>query len=133
MLAGLIFAATFCLYAFLPTIMTVTQRLVEPRMRATAAAIHAFGQTCFGLGIGSAFLGFMSDWLAKVNYGASYVSDCLVAGKVSVGAACSAAAGTGLQQALLLLGLFLLVAIYCYWFAARSIAGEIAVIEETAE
>tara|TARA_R110000824_G_scaffold323333_1_gene510265 strand:- start:12 stop:1337 length:1326 start_codon:yes stop_codon:yes gene_type:complete len=133
LLAGLIFAATFCLYAFLPTIMTVTQRLVQPRMRATAAAIHAFGQTCFGLGIGSAFLGFMSDWLAKVNYGASYVGDCLVAGKTSVGATCSAAAGTGLQQALLLLGLFLLIAIYCYWLAARSIAGEIAAIEETAE
>ena len=40
-MAVLLFAATFCLYAFLPTIMTVTQRLVEPRMRATAAAMAA--------------------------------------------------------------------------------------------
>jgi predicted MFS family arabinose efflux permease len=133
LLAGLIFAATFCLYAFLPTIMTVTQRLVEPRMRATAAAIHAFGQTCFGLGIGSAFLGFMSDWLAKANYGAAYAGDCLIARKGTASAICSAAAGTGLQQALLLLGLFLLIAIYCYWLAARSIAEEIAALEEAPE
>ncbi|WP_422342794.1 spinster family MFS transporter [Parasphingorhabdus sp.] len=130
MLAALVFASTFCLYAFLPTIMTVTQRIVEPRMRATAAAIHAFGQTCFGLGIGSAFLGFMSDWLAKLSYGSSYGEECLVAGNVSVGAACSEAAGTGLQQALLLLGLFLVLAIFCYWLASRSIAGEIAAIEK---
>lgn len=129
MLAGLIFAATFCLYAFLPTIMTVTQRLVEPRMRATAAAIHAFGQTCFGLGLGSAFLGFMSDWLAKSNYGAAYKDDCLIAGAEKLSADCAAAGGTGLQQALLLLGLFLLLAILCYWLASRSIADEIAVME----
>ncbi len=128
-LAGLLFAATFSLYAFLPTIMTVTQRLVEPRMRATASAIHAFGQTVFGLGLGSAFLGAMSDWLARRIYGAGYAQACLAAkGKVP-SASCGVASGTGLQQALLLLGLFLLAAIACYWIAARSIAGEIAAIE----
>ena len=126
----LLFGATFCLYGFLPTIMTVTQRLVEPRMRATAAAIHAFGQTCFGLGVGSAFLGWMSDWLASRSYGLSYAADCLVRNAGAPSTACGAASGTGLQQALLLLGLFLLVAILFYWIAARSIAGEIAKMEE---
>lgn len=129
LMAGMLFAATFSLYAFLPTIMTVTQRLVEPRMRATASAIHAFGQTVFGLGLGSAFLGWMSDWLARSAYGAGYAEACLTAGRQAPTALCSAAAGTGLQQALLLLGLFLLVAIACYAVAARSIAGEIAAIE----
>ncbi len=128
-LAVLIFAATFCLYAFLPTIMTVTQRLVEPRMRATAAAIHAFGQTVFGLGLGSAFLGLMSDWLARRAYGAEYVADCFAAKDGIPDALCSAASGTGLQQALMLLGLFLLLAIASYWVAARSIAVEIAAVE----
>jgi predicted MFS family arabinose efflux permease len=125
-MAGLLFAATFCLYAFLPAIMTVTQRLVEPRMRATAAAIHAFGQTVFGLGAGSAFLGLMSDRLAGWHYGSGYKSECLI-GKAS--AACAAASGTGLQQALLLLGLFLLLAIGCYRIAARAIGAEIDAIE----
>ncbi len=127
-MAVLLFGSTFCLYAFLPTIMTVTQRLVEPRMRATAAAIHAFGQTVFGLGLGSAFLGYMSDVMATTRYGTRYAQECMGSGAV-VTSACAEAAGTGLQQALLLLGLFLLLAIFCYWLAARSIAGEIAVIE----
>jgi hypothetical protein len=127
-MAGLLFAATFSLYASLPAIMTVTQRLVEPRMRATAAAVHAFGQTVFGLGLGSGFLGLMSDWLARRAYGAGYSQLCLTKGQVP-SALCRMASGTGLQQALLLLGLFLLLAIACYWVAARHIAGEIAAIE----
>ena len=129
-MAGLLFAATFSLYAFLPTIMTVTQRLVAPRMRATASAIHAFGQTVFGLGMGSAFLGWMSDWLARRAFGAGYAEVCLSAKRQAPTALCQAASGTGLQQALLLLGLFLLLAMACYWIAARSIAREIAAIEE---
>ncbi len=131
-MAVLLFASTFCLYAFLPTIMTVTQRLVEPRMRATAAAIHAFGQTAFGLGLGSAFLGYMSDVLATARYGQQYAREC-IGGGASASASCAEAAGTGLQQALLMLGLFLLLAIVCYWLAARSIAGEITVIEGEAK
>lgn len=129
LLAVLIFVSTFCLYAFLPTIMTVTQRLVEPRMRATAAAIHAFGQTCLGLGLGSAFLGFMSDWLANIAYGGAYAPDCLGRAGQAANAACAAAAGTGLQQALMMLGLFLLPAIALYWMAARTITDEIAAAE----
>lgn len=128
-LAVLLFAATFCLYAFLPMIMTVTQRLVEPRMRATAAAIHAFGQTVFGMALGAAFLGLMSDRLAERVYGAGYRAACQAAHAATPSLACSTAAGAGLQQALMLLGLFLLLAIGCYWVAARSIAGEIAAIE----
>ena len=98
-------------------------------MRATAAAIHAFGQTVFGLGLGSAFLGLMSDWLARRAYGAEYVADCFAAKDGIPDALCSAASGTGLQQALMLLGLFLLLAIASYWVAARSIAVEIAAVE----
>jgi hypothetical protein len=128
-LAGLLFAATFCLYAFLPMIMTVTQRLVVPRMRATAAAIHAFGQTVFGMALGAGFLGLMSDRLAGRAYGAGYAAACQTTKAHAPGLACSTASGTGLQQALLLLGLFLVLAIGCYWIAARSIADEIAALE----
>ena len=127
-LAGLLFAATFCLYSFLPTIMTVTQRLVEPRMRATAAAIHAFGQTVFGLGLGSAFLGLMSDWLANWHYGGDYGAACQTAA-MAPSATCAAASATGLQQAMLLLGLFLVFAIAAFWLASRAISDEIAATE----
>lgn len=128
-MTGLLFGATFCLYAFLPTIMTVTQRLVEPRMRATAAAIHAFGQTVFGLGFGSALLGWLSDRLATRAYGPAYIADCVGQGPGAPSPACEAASGAGLQQALALLGVFLLAAIATYWIAARTITGEIAAME----
>lgn len=124
-LAGLLFAATFCLYAFLPTIMTVTQRLVEPRMRATAAAIHAFAQMVFGLGIGSALLGLLSDRLARWHFVGDHRTECLT----SPSAACAAASATGLQQAMLLLGLFLVFAIAAFWLASRAISDEIAAAE----
>src|SRR3546814_4613485 len=71
---ALLFAATVCLYAFLPTIMTVTQALVEPRMRASAAALHSFGQTVAGLGIGSVLLGYLSDRLADSNFAGDYAA-----------------------------------------------------------
>ena len=128
-MAVLLFSSTFCLYAFLPTIMTVTQRLVEPRMRATAAATHAFGQTAFGLGLGSAFLGWLSDNLARNRYGEDYLRSCVDRAAGPQTPECVEAAGTGLQQGLLILGLFLIIAIVCYFLAARSIGGEIRDIE----
>lgn len=129
LMAVLLFAATFCLYAFLPTIMTVTQRLVEPRMRATAAAIHAFGQTVFGLGLGSVFLGWMSDQLARSHYGKGYAAKCLSRHAGAPSAECAAASGNGLQQALMLLSLFLVLAVASYWVASRHIENEIALRE----
>src|SRR5690606_33484327 len=128
LMAGALFIATLCLYAFLPAIMTATQRLVEPQMRATAAAIHAFGQTVFGLGLGSVLLGGISDKLAHDYYPGDYQTDCLGSGVAS--AACTAASGSGLQQAMLLVGLALAAALSLYWIAARNIRREICAIEE---
>lgn len=131
-LAVLLFAATFSLYAFLPTIMTVTQRLVEPRMRATAAALHAFGQTVFGLGIGSGLLGWVSDRLAATHFGPGYARQCL-GGPLATTVPCIAASGAGLQQAMLLLGLVLVVAIGFYALAIAAIPREIARFEGSAD
>ncbi|MBB3981968.1 MFS family permease [Sphingobium fontiphilum] len=65
-LVAFLFVATTLLYAFTPAIMTITQSLVEPSMRASAAALHAFGQTVAGLGPGSVVLGYFSDRLAAL-------------------------------------------------------------------
>ena len=84
--------------------------------------------TVFGLGLGSAFLGLMSDWLARWHYGDGYRAECLGAvGAIS--RLCKAASATGLQQAMLLLGLFLVFAIAAFWLASRTISGEIAAAE----
>lgn len=117
----LMFFAAASLNAFLPAIMTVTQRLVEPRMRASAAALHAFGQTVAGLGIGSVALGWLSDRLAAQAYGGDYRADC--AHKVVEGA-CLTASATGLQQAMLCAGAVLIGAIILYLRAAHALRRE---------
>lgn len=122
--AALMFLAAATLNAFLPAIMTVTQRLVEPRMRASAAALHSFGQTVAGLGIGSVVLGSLSDRLAAGAFDGDYRAQCL--GAATPAAECVTAAATGLQQAMLALGIVLIWAITHYFLAARALPAEIA-------
>lgn len=131
-LVGLLFCATAALYAFLPAIMTVTQSLVEPRMRASAAALHSFGQTVAGLGIGSVLLGYLSDRLAAQAFAGDYRAICLsVASDRSP--SCLEASAVGLQRAMLLAGLVLLVSIYNYLKAAQALPREISVARSAAE
>lgn len=125
LLIGLIFCATACLYACLPAIMTVTQSLVQPRMRASAAALHSFGQTVGGLGLGSVILGYLSDRLAAGAYPGNYAAICLAA-KGPPTAPCLAASATGLQHAMMALAVVLLVAIYNYWRASHALPREVA-------
>lgn len=118
----LMFFSAASLNAFLPAIMTVTQRLVEPRMRASAAALHAFGQTVAGLGIGSVALGWLSDRLAAQAYAGNYRADCLHGAAVGP---CGQASAQGLQHAMMAAGLVLLGAILLYLRAARALRREI--------
>ena len=120
-LMTLLFVATACLYAFLPTIMTVTQALVEPRMRASAAAIHSFGQTVLGLGLGSVLLGYLSDRFATANYGAGYANMCRSGPAIVQSSACQEASASGLQQAMMTIAAFLGLAIVNYLLAARAL------------
>lgn len=121
---ALMFLASAALYAFLPAIMTVTQRLVEPRMRASAAAIHAFGQTVAGLGIGSVLLGSLSDRFARSAFHGDYRATCIGKGAQPLAAGCTPASATGLQHAMLVVGLALLWAIAHYLLAARALPRE---------
>lgn len=125
LLIGLLFCATVCLYAFLPAVMTVTQSLVEPRMRASAAALHSFGQTVAGLGLGSVILGYLSDRLAAAAYSGNYAAACLVKSGAPT-PPCLAASAAGLQHAMMSISVVLLVAIYNYWRAARALPVEAA-------
>lgn len=118
----LMFCAASLLNAFLPAIMTVTQRLVEPRMRASAAALHAFGQTVAGLGIGSVTLGWLSDALASRAYGGDYRAHCTAR---SIEPACVSASAQGLQHAMMAMGVVLIAAILFYLAAARALRREV--------
>jgi hypothetical protein len=92
-------------------------------MRASAAALHAFGQTVAGLGIGSVVLGSLSDGLASRAFGGDYHARCVAAARPAAG--CMAASATGLQHALLALGVVLIWAMVHYLLAARALPGEI--------
>lgn len=118
----LMFFSAASLNAFLPAIMTVTQRLVEPRMRASAAALHAFGQTVAGLGIGSVALGWLSDRLAAQAYAGNYRGDCL---HRAVASPCNQASAQGLQHAMMAAGAVLVGAIFLYLRAGRALRREI--------
>lgn len=118
----LMFFAAGSLNAFLPAIMTVTQRLVEPRMRASAAALHAFGQTVAGLGLGSVLLGWLSDRLAAQAYAGDYQADCA---QKAVTLECSVGAAQGLQHAMMAVGVVLIAAIVLYLRAAKALRREI--------
>jgi MFS family permease len=122
-LMGLLFVASMCLYAFLPAIMTVTQRLVPPDMRASAAALHAFGQTVIGLGLGSVVVGASSDALTRHAFGPGY--DELCANVKFLTGRCAEASATGLQQAILAISAVLALAILCYWRASIALPREI--------
>lgn len=122
-LMALLFVASMCLYAFLPAIMTVTQRLVPPDMRASAAALHAFGQTVFGLGLGSVVVGALSDTFTRAAYGPGARLAC--SGHAMLADRCMTASATGLQQAILAISAVLVGAIFCYWRASASLLREI--------
>ncbi len=123
-LLGLMFVASFTLVAFLPTIMTTTQRLVDSRMRASTAALHTFGVIALGLGTGATLLGYLSDRFAAAQYGANYES-CLKVAAESQSAACSAASAAGLQDAMFAVGGFLLLSIVLFALAGRTLVNEL--------
>lgn len=125
----LLFAASVCLYAFLPAIMTVTQRLVPADMRASAAALHAFGQTVIGLGLGSVVVGALSDSFTRSAYGPGYMTACR-SNKMLTGL-CAAASATGLQQAILAISFVLVLAIFCYARASIALPLEIQTSQTT--
>lgn len=91
------------LYMMIPTMLTsfylgpvfsMTQGLVPPAMRATAAAVLLFIINIIGLGLGPQFAGILSDLLRPVYEGES------------------------MRYALLFVSMFTLLGALLYWFAA---------------
>lgn len=107
---------------------SITQSVVEPRMRASASAILLLVMNLVGHGLGPMFIGFASDAFATRAYTAgSYALQC-PKGRPMPGAsdlvvhACSQAASTGIRYAILsCTGVFLLAAFH-YFRAGRHVA-----------
>ncbi len=63
--AVLLAVTAVCQYAYIPASTAVTQNMMEPRMRASAAAVTGLVYTLLGQGLGPLFVGMLSDHLTR--------------------------------------------------------------------
>jgi len=126
--------ATMLLY-YGPTLAMI-QNLLEPRMRATGAALFAILFTIFGSGFGPPAIGWLSDHFAQsVFTGGDYLAQCrggkaaLLAAK-SLGDPCAVAATFGIRTALMGAVCILFVASICFVIASRTLRDDFYVAGE---
>jgi MFS family permease len=124
--------ATMLLY-YGPTLAMI-QNLLEPRMRATGAALFAILYTIFGSGLGPVTVGWLSDRFAQsVFANGDYLAQCrggkaaLLAAK-SLGDPCAVAATHGIKTALMVAVCILFVASICFLIASRTLRDDFYVV-----
>jgi predicted MFS family arabinose efflux permease len=112
------------------------QNLLEPRMRATGAALFAILYTIFGSGFGPAAVGWMSDRFAgSVFEGGDYLAACRGA-KAALAAAqtasdpCALAATYGIKSALMAAVCVFFLASMCFLVASRTLREDFFVANE---
>ncbi len=111
---------------FLAPLLSVTQNLVGPRMRATAFALMMLVTATVGVACGPVITGWLSDIFAAQSFRAhnlgAYSVVCGTSAIASeVAAACRSASAAGIQPALLLASTLFLPAGLLFLRAARSI------------
>lgn len=98
---AIFFIAPIFHYLYLGPVFAVAQGVVEPRMRATAAAVMILVINLIGYGLGPPFVGFMNDLIASNLLAADGLT--LAACREGASAAlCAGANATGLRYALAL-------------------------------
>ena len=104
------------------------QNMLEPRMRATGAALFSILYTIFGYGLGPTFVGWLSDRFASGAYaGGNYLTACHDRAKAAIASAtanfdpCAAAAAYGIKSALMSAVLVFFVAAACFLIASRTL------------
>lgn len=112
------------------------QNLLEPRMRATGAALFAILYTIFGSGMGPTAVGWLSDHFASgVFTGGDYLAQCH-GGRAALAAAkgpldpCALAATHGIKTALMTAVCVFFAASVFYLFAARTLREDFYVVGE---
>ena len=126
----LLFIATCIGFAFLGPVVGATQNMMEPRMRASAAAVLLLAMHLGGGGTGPSFTGWASDVLAARHFVGDYALSC-PGGRApadavaSLAAACADASGQGLRDALILCALVFLWAAFHSFMAARTIRADL--------
>jgi MFS family permease len=119
---GMLFLATTVGFAFLGPAVGTVQNLVDPQMRASAAAIFQISVQLVGSSSGTAFTGWASDRFARLAFAGDYASECLArTAPTYLTDACRAASATGLQHALMACSLFFVWAAFHAFAAGRAL------------
>ncbi|MBO9696835.1 MAG: MFS transporter [Sphingopyxis sp.] len=112
------------------------QNLLEPRMRATGAALFGILYTIFGSGLGPVAVGWMSDRFAgSVFAGGNYLEQCH-GGKAALAAArnladpCAVAATHGIKTALMVAVCVFFLAAICFLVASITLREDFYVVDE---
>jgi MFS family permease len=112
--------AAILAFTFYAPTFAATQNMVEPRMRASTAAIMIFFQNLVGMGLGPLFVGAMSDFYAARIHGADHASVCAGTAATTV-RSCIEASATGIRYAMVTCATVLFWAALHYLLAARWI------------
>lgn len=120
--ALLILSGCFLLLYYGPT-MGMIQNMLEPRMRATGAAVFGMLYTLIGYGGGPTFVGWMSDRFAAAAFTGDYLRTCRL-GHDALAHACAVAAATGVRQALMAAVCVFFLAGGLFLLAARTLRAD---------
>ena len=119
-----IFAGALVLALYFAPTFAIVQNLVEPRMRATAAALILLMINIFGQGLGPTTMGLMSDLMARSAFTlGDYRALCPAAADApaNIAAACASASATGLQHSILAMTGFFAWGSLHYLLASRTL------------
>jgi MFS family permease len=127
-----------CLLLYYGPTIGMIQNLLEPRMRATGAAVFGMLYTLVGYGGGPTFVGWMSDRFAASAFrGGDYLVACRnLPASLQTGSAldhaCAAAAATGVKSALMWAVCVFFLAAIMFLLAARTLRRDYFVAEHAA-
>ncbi len=115
-------------YAYLPVSLGVGANLMEPRMRASAAAIVAIMTNLVGAGIAPIIVGALSDRFSSQAIGGPFTQLCtgVRAAETAAAGACGQASAHGLQIASMVFALVYLWSALHFVLAARTIRQDMA-------
>ena len=123
--AVLLFATAFFNYVYIPAAAAFTQNMMQPRMRATAAAITGTLFALLGQGLGPLILGGLSDAMARHAYHGDFTVLCTGARAIAA-PSCGQAEARGLQTAMMIFPLIYLWSAFHLAWAARSVAADLS-------
>ena len=103
----------------------MVQNLLQPRMRATGAALYMMLYTMIGAGLGPTFVGFVSDRLAARAFAGDYAAACPPGSASALAPACAAASAAGVQQALMVAVCVFFLSALLFLLAARTLRDDL--------